>query len=221
MTRLSRLAVGLLLASYVAAVALAQGTANSAVKPGEVGTQIAQPRGGASFIGCFKDTDVYDLNGYLQRSPQNTPQRCIATCQAKGFAYAGVQYGESCLCGNRYGKYGAANNCNVPCTGDRNQTCGGNYANSVYATGVTITTLIPPPTAIPPTAKPAPAPPPVARAELRPAPVVPPPPTTIYPPPPIAKPAPAPPPVARADLPPAPAAPPPPTPLDPQPPPLA
>jgi hypothetical protein len=88
------------------------------------------------FIGCFKDTSDYDLNGYLERSRQNTPQRCIALCQGKGFAYAGVQYGESCLCGNRYGKYGAANNCDYPCTGDRSQMCGGYNANSVYGTGL-------------------------------------------------------------------------------------
>ena len=28
-----------------------------------------------AFAGCFKDTSVFDLNGYLERSAQNTPQR--------------------------------------------------------------------------------------------------------------------------------------------------
>ncbi len=60
----------------------------------------------------------------------------MSVCQARGFAFAGVQYGESCLCGNRYGKYGAAANCNYPCAGDRAQVCGGYAANSVYSTGV-------------------------------------------------------------------------------------
>lgn len=85
------------------------------------------------FIGCYKDTSVFDLNGHLERSAQNTPQRCVALCRGQGFAYAGVQYGESCLCGNSYGRYGPADNCNYACTGDAAQTCGGYNANSIYS----------------------------------------------------------------------------------------
>ena len=87
------------------------------------------------YIGCYKDTSAYDLDGFLERSRNNTPQRCTETCRAKGFAYAGVQYGESCLCGNSYGKYGPADNCDYKCTGDPGQICGGYSANSVYGTG--------------------------------------------------------------------------------------
>jgi hypothetical protein len=46
-----------------------------------------------------------------------------------------VQYAESCLCGNRYGQFGPADNCNMPCTGDQGQTCGGINSNNVYGTG--------------------------------------------------------------------------------------
>jgi len=89
-------------------------------------------------IGCFKDTSDFDLNGHLERSATNTPQRCIETCRQKGFAYAAVQYGQSCLCGDSYGKYGKADNCNYKCTGDPNQICGGYSANSVYSTGINV-----------------------------------------------------------------------------------
>lgn len=100
-----------------------------AVTPGTT----AAPR----YLGCFKDpNNPFDLDGHLERSPQNTPERCVQTCAAKGFAYAGVQYAESCLCGNAYGRFGAAQTCNMPCTGNRGQTCGGANANSVYSTGV-------------------------------------------------------------------------------------
>jgi hypothetical protein len=58
------------------------------------------------------------LDGYLEHGENNTPERCIATCRDKGFKYAGVQYGQSCLCGNSYGKYGTAHNCDFRCTGD-------------------------------------------------------------------------------------------------------
>ncbi len=88
-------------------------------------------------LGCFRcPNSPYDLDGYLVRSNTNTPSSCIATCAAKGFAYAGVQYSQSCLCGNSYGKFGKATNCNMPCTGDRSKTCGGSYASTVYATGL-------------------------------------------------------------------------------------
>jgi hypothetical protein len=94
------------------------------------------PAKAVQYMGCFKDSNSpFDLDGHLERSGQNTPQRCIATCAAKGFAYAGVQYAQSCLCGNRYGTQGQATNCNMACTGDPNQTCGGGNANSVYSTG--------------------------------------------------------------------------------------
>jgi hypothetical protein len=95
--------------------------------------------GQTGYIGCFKDTTAYDLDGFLERSRSNTPERCVETCRAKGFAYAAVQYGESCLCGNSYGKYGAADNCNYKCTGDSSKICGGYNANSVYGTGVSVT----------------------------------------------------------------------------------
>lgn len=87
-------------------------------------------------IGCYKDTSVFDLDGFLERSESNTPQRCIEICRAKQFRYAAVQYGESCLCGNRYGRYGEAQNCDYRCPGDASQICGGYSANSVYATGI-------------------------------------------------------------------------------------
>lgn len=104
----------------------------------ETGKVTKQP-GRTGFIGCFKDPNSpYDLDGHLERSSQNTPQRCVEICRAKGFAYAGVQYGQSCLCGNSYGKFGTADNCNMKCTGDSSQICGGYNSNSVYGTGVSV-----------------------------------------------------------------------------------
>lgn len=100
--------------------------------------------GTAAYIGCYKDTSAFDLDGHLERSQSNTPQRCVEVCKQKGFAYAAVQYGQSCLCGNSYGKYGPADNCNYPCTGDSSQMCGGYSANSVYSTSGGSTGKCPP-----------------------------------------------------------------------------
>lgn len=90
-----------------------------------------------TYMGCFNDpNNPFDLDGYLLRSGQNTPLFCIQTCAAQGFAYAGVQYSESCLCGNSFGKFGISDHCNMPCTGDSSQICGGINSNSVFATGL-------------------------------------------------------------------------------------
>jgi hypothetical protein len=89
-----------------------------------------------TYLGCFNDpNNPFDLDGYLERSGSNTPQSCVQTCYNQGFPFAGVQYGQSCLCGNSYGNHGTADRCNMPCTGDSSQVCGGYNANSVYATG--------------------------------------------------------------------------------------
>lgn len=85
----------------------------------------------AKRLGCFKDTSVLDLDGYRERSAQNTPMHCATICKTKGFRYGAVQNGDSCLCGNSYGKYGPADNCNMKCTGG-SMTCGGRLANEVF-----------------------------------------------------------------------------------------
>lgn len=95
--------------------------------------------GEMELLGCFKDSNKpFDLDGFLERSSSNTPESCVAKCRAKGFAFAGVQYGQSCLCGNSYGKQGKSTACNMKCTGDGSKICGGLYCNSVYGTGVVV-----------------------------------------------------------------------------------
>jgi len=101
------------------------------VLPTISGSQSPLSYGGA-LKGCFKDTNDFDLNGYLERSRYNSVQRCIDICAQRGFKYAGVQYGESCLCGNSFGRYGPANNCTMSCTGYPEQICGGYASNAVY-----------------------------------------------------------------------------------------
>lgn len=90
------------------------------------------------FLGCFKDqgegsgTRGRDLNGLAWSDAAMTHELCVSKCSGNGFAYAGVQYGKWCFCGNQYGKSGPATNCDIRCAGDPNQICGGSWANSVY-----------------------------------------------------------------------------------------
>ena len=94
------------------------------------------PPSAVRYLGCFRDTSAFDLDGFLVRSRSNTPEACVSQCRQRGFTFAAVQYGESCLCGNSYGKYGASHACTMPCTGNPAQACGGINANAVYTTGL-------------------------------------------------------------------------------------
>lgn len=90
----------------------------------------------AGSLGCYKDESVRDLDGYSMTSGNMTLQTCVSTCAGRGFAFAGAQFGAWCFCGNRFGRYGRADRCDMPCNGDRSQICGGGMANSIYATNL-------------------------------------------------------------------------------------
>ena len=87
---------------------------------------------GYSYKGCYRDSNERDLNGYSFSSEAIQIDDCATLCKKKGFRYMGLQYSSYCFCGNSYGKHGKANNCNMPCSGEHDKTCGGSWANSVY-----------------------------------------------------------------------------------------
>ncbi|PAA94460.1 hypothetical protein BOX15_Mlig020547g1 [Macrostomum lignano] len=90
-------------------------------------------------LGCFIDSRNRDLP-IEHRSNVNTPGFCLNLCASKGFMYAGVQASEWCFCGNSLGKHGIAkdSDCNIGCSGDRRQSCGGHWRNFIYTTGVPV-----------------------------------------------------------------------------------
>lgn len=97
----------------------------------------------SNYLGCFLDNNVpgrpRDLSGAEWTNGQMTNQQCVSSCRERGFAYAGTQYGSYCFCGNSYGRYGSLSGgegrkCDMRCSGDGNQICGGSWANSVYST---------------------------------------------------------------------------------------
>ncbi len=104
-------------------------------------TAFAQPAG-TQYLGCFKDTEDRDFKEFTQWNGNQTLESCTTVCKQKGFKYAALQYGIYCYCGNAYGKYGKATNCDVKCGGNSNEICGGSWANSVYdvSTGGTAST---------------------------------------------------------------------------------
>lgn len=83
-------------------------------------------------LGCFKDTPVRDLTGMTFQDRTMTVNTCLSRCAEGGYNYGGVQFGEFCFCGNDYGRYGSSTACNVPCSGNANEVCGGSFANNIY-----------------------------------------------------------------------------------------
>jgi WSC domain len=89
------------------------------------------PNGTAQYgyIGCFKDnnpgrqlaTKIY------ADTANNSNDRCISTCAAAGWIFAGTQYQQECWCGDAIPiEQDPERDCNYACTGNANETCGGN-----------------------------------------------------------------------------------------------
>ena len=96
-----------------------------------------------NYLGCYKEKgfedksvpsmENRDINKHSFESNKMTNELCTTSCADKGFDYAATQYGRHCFCGNSYGKYGDADICNMPCSGNSKEICGGAWANSIYS----------------------------------------------------------------------------------------
>jgi hypothetical protein len=66
-----------------------------------------------------------------------TIEKCRGLAAMARLPYFGMQNGMDCLAGSDLALATArgAGNCDIPCSGDSNQTCGGFVANSLYRTG--------------------------------------------------------------------------------------
>ncbi|XTI86032.1 WSC-domain-containing protein [Cenococcum geophilum] len=88
------------------------------------------PNGTAQYgyVGCFKENNP---GRQLATSPyadaNNANGRCITTCYNQGFIFAATQYQQECWCGNAIPiEMDSSTDCNYACTGNANETCGGN-----------------------------------------------------------------------------------------------
>jgi|GEM_PF-5321466 len=107
------------------------GTPGASQTGGSQAGELSTPAG-AKYVGCYKDTGDRDLAGYSIAQNNMTTKLCVSICSQKGFAYSATQFGSYCFCGNKYGKHGTAQNCNMKCAGNSSLICGGDGANSVY-----------------------------------------------------------------------------------------
>ena len=89
------------------------------------------------YVGCYEDkSPERDLSKIVSVS-NLTPDSCRTACLEAGHAYAGVQYGYLCRCGDSYGKYNKLpdEQCNAACVGDHAQKCGGFWKSAIFTTG--------------------------------------------------------------------------------------
>lgn len=63
-----------------------------------------------------------------------TIPKCKNTCYRRAYTFAGVQQGNQCWCSNFVGGELAFNqtDCNTPCSGDKNTSCGGQGKFNVF-----------------------------------------------------------------------------------------
>lgn len=92
----------------------------------------------ATLPGCYRDDAARALPVQLMGSGA-TKAACIAAAKARGFAYAGLQYGGACFAGNVLGyERRPDGECGMPCTASPGDNCGGAWRSQVHATGVAV-----------------------------------------------------------------------------------
>lgn len=76
----------------------------------------------------------------------NSVDACVRSCQAAGYAFAGVEYSVECFCGDTRPPSrlkASEEQCNRPCPANPNQKCGGYYAINVHQTGLMSPQVLP------------------------------------------------------------------------------
>lgn len=101
------------------------------------GLQSAPQLGTWRRVACIKEVSGRALTGSSSRGTDMTLEKCTSTCGAKGFTYAGVEYGNECYCGNALSNGASltvtSSQCKMPCAGNPSQNCGGANAIALYS----------------------------------------------------------------------------------------
>jgi hypothetical protein len=90
------------------------------------------------YIGCFNEPvscpgpNTGRALELLGSSSSMTIELCAGMASARGFTYSAVQSHQQCFGGNDVSRYSLPGTCNLPCSGNTSQICGGDCANSIY-----------------------------------------------------------------------------------------
>ncbi|KAJ8111688.1 hypothetical protein OPT61_g5771 [Boeremia exigua] len=89
-------------------------------------------------LGCYSDLTyariLSQAVGVQGGGQNNTAQSCTDECRKQNFQYAGTEYSSECYCGNTLnnGHTPANDGCNMKCTGNNRQICGGPDRINIY-----------------------------------------------------------------------------------------
>lgn len=102
---------------------------------------------GYKHVGCYPDNDSRLLDGAYYTDGSLTIEKCVSYCSfnmgsGRFYSYVGVEDGKECWCGTSPTRNLAANEenpltCNMACSGNVNETCGGNGYINIYSATTT------------------------------------------------------------------------------------
>jgi hypothetical protein len=87
---------------------------------------------------CYNDNvAARAFNSYVIATNAMTVEMCVSSCSARGFLYAGVEFGRECYCGNAIASTSSPislSTCQENfCSGNMTEYCGGSSALLVYS----------------------------------------------------------------------------------------
>lgn len=89
-----------------------------------------------SYVGCYADTPLRDMEIHTYATPDRTIAQCAALAQANNQLYFAMEFGGECYLSNHLPSVRAANTaCNMQCNKQLGTICGGRWALSVYKFG--------------------------------------------------------------------------------------
>ncbi|KAI0338937.1 hypothetical protein BDW22DRAFT_660877 [Trametopsis cervina] len=96
------------------------------------------PNNWVTAVPCAVDNADRVLANTIVTYQQNTtPYNCVSQCIAKGYQYAGVEYGDECYCGTGYTggvlpQAADTSECDMVCPGSYGFRCGGSWRMQIY-----------------------------------------------------------------------------------------
>lgn len=82
---------------------------------------------------CGSGYDARVLPFIFEDFDNMTIEWCAAEAAARGYQYSAVQFGVACYGARDISKYTEPGTCNMPCSGNTSQICGGSCSNSIFA----------------------------------------------------------------------------------------
>lgn len=86
-------------------------------------------------LGCYIDNNGGRTLPNQVAVSDNTIENCVSACYNAGYVLAGAEYSDECWCGSSIGAGGApaaASSCNMLCTGNNSEYCGGPNRLNLY-----------------------------------------------------------------------------------------